>query len=131
MYVLLRSLSQCTGHIRNGGQQMLRVIALWILKDLRRASGINEKPSLHYAYAIADVLHDSKIVRDQQNGQIKLMSKISEKIQNASLYAHIESAHRFISYQHIRFARQGARYAYALALSAGHLTRILLENGLT
>ena len=83
---------------------------------------------VHHRDAIGDMPDRAQVVRDEQVSQILLALQLLQQIHDLRLDGNIERRDRFISDDEVRIDCQCARDADALALSAGKLVRITLDE---
>ena len=109
---------------------MFCIFALGVRKDLFRGAGIDKKTFFHHADVVAYVLDDGEVVRDEKNRKPEVAAKVPEKVQDSRLDRHVERRDRLVGDQDLRLAGERTRDRDALALAAGKLARILVEDGL-
>ena len=101
-----------------------------MLEDFSRFAGVDEEAPFHNTDPVADVLHNGQVVCNQKNRNAEVSAKFAQEVQHSRLNRYVKRRDRFIGDQHLGLARKRPGYGYALALSAGHLARILVENRL-
>ena len=73
--------------------------------------------------AVAQVLDDVEIVRDEQHRQAEALAQVGQQVDHLRLDRHVERRHRLVGDDELRLDRERARDADALALAAGELVR--------
>jgi hypothetical protein len=68
--------------------------------------------------------HDAQVVRDEDVGQVALVTQPRKEVDNLRLDRDIERRGRLVEHDQFRFEHDGARDGDALALTAGELVRI-------
>src|SRR3546814_18047449 len=66
-----------------------------------------------------DLPDDGKVVADEEDRDARLALKIDQQVDDLRLDRHVESGHRLVAYQQVRFGYHRARDGDALRLSAG------------
>ena len=102
----------------NRSQQRLRVRMKRAREYLFRFGLFDYFAQIHYSHPVRYMFHDRKIMRDEQIGQLEFLLKLVEQVQYLRLNGNIERRHGFVAHYEFRIEREGARYAYALALTA-------------
>ena len=70
------------------------------------------------------MLHDGKVVRDEEVRKIQLLLQFGEQVQHASSHAHVKCRHGFVERDDFRVQGQRTRDGDALTLTAGELARV-------
>src|SRR3546814_10887899 len=70
-----------------------------------------------------DLPDDGKVVADEEDRDARLALKIDQQVDDLRLDRHVESGHRLVAYQQVRFGYHRARDGDALRLSAGKFGR--------
>ena len=82
----------------------------------------------HHAHPVRDEAHDGEVMTYEKIGQRAFLLKLFKKIQYLVLHGDVQRGHRLITYDKLRPEGDGARDAYALALSAGKLVRVSVKK---
>ena len=85
---------------------------------------LDDPAEVHHGDAIADVLHDLEVVRDEQVGQPLGVLQILEQVDDLRLDRDVERADRLVAHDELRLDRERARDPDPLALAAGELVRV-------
>ena len=72
---------------------------------------------LHDRDPVGDVADDREIVRNENHGQVQLLTEIPKQVENLRLDRHVQGGHRFVSEHELRFRCERARDRDALALT--------------
>ena len=112
---------------RNRRQQRPRVRMLRRREERRGRPHLDDLSQIHHGDAVADVLDQPQIVRDEQIGQRQPLLQIHQQVDDLRLHRHVERRHRLVENEERRIERERARQADALALAAAELVRIALE----
>ena len=112
------------GH-RHGRQQRFGVGMLRIGKQRAARRELDDAAEIHHRDAMADVLDDREVVRDEEIGQAELRLQIHEQVDDLRLHRHVERRDRLVADDHLGLDGERARDPEALALSAGEFVRIL------
>jgi hypothetical protein len=72
------------------------------------------------------VLHDRKVVRDEEVRQPQLVLQVLQEVDDLRLHGDVESGDGLVEHHELRIRRQRARDADALPLPSGELVRIAL-----
>ena len=78
---------------------------------------------VHDDDAIAHVLHDREVVRDEDQREAVAGLHVLEQVEDLRLHRHVERRHRLVADDQLRVGDDGARDRDALALSTGELVR--------
>ena len=82
---------------RNGRQQRHRVRMQWLLVQVAARREFGDLAEVHDRHAVADVLHDRQVVRDEQVGQIHPPSAGRlQQVDDLRLDRHVERAHGLV-----------------------------------
>jgi len=78
--------------IGNGyrGEQKNRVGVAGMRVDLMALRNLHDLPQIHHRHAVGDVLHHVQIVGDEDVGEVELILKRDEEIENLGLHGHVE-----------------------------------------
>jgi hypothetical protein len=96
-------------------------------EERRRGPHLHDFPEIHDRDTVADVLHETKIVRDEEVRQLQPLLKIHQQIDHLRLNGHVERRHRLVENDERRIEGERARKADALPLTAAELVRVALE----
>ena len=102
---------------RLSGQQHFGVFMLGCCKQLFDRSLFHHLALLHDADIISHMLHDAKIMGDQQQGHAEFLLQVFEQLKNLCLHRYVKCRRRFISDQQVGIIgkRHGNHHALALA----------------
>ena len=78
---------------------------------------LDDLPDVHHGHAVADVLDDAQVVRDEQVGQAELRLQIQQQVQDLGLDRDVERRDRLVGDDQRGLQRQRPRDADALALA--------------
>ena len=94
-----------------------------MLEQFLRLSKFNYNALVYNGYSVAYEAHNAKVVRYEQIRQPAFLLQLAHKVQHLRAYGYIQRAYGLVRYYKLRVHNKAARYAYALALSAGKLMR--------
>src|SRR6266851_1818227 len=112
---------------RNRRQQRFRVRMLRRGEKRRGRSHLDDLSEIHHRDAVADVLDQSQIVRDEQIRQLQLLLQIHQQVHDLRLHRDVERRDRLVEHEERRVQRERAGEPDALPLAAAELMRISLE----
>jgi len=95
----------------------------WVLLD--------DAPEIHHQRALAEVAHQSEVVRDINGGQPHGITHFAASGEDSGAHADVEHRHRLIGDQEARRQHQRTSQHDALQLSATQLVRIAVEVAFT
>ena len=95
---------------------------------IRRVPKLTQPAEEHHAHPVRDEAHDGEVMAYEKIGQRAFLLKLFKKIQYLVLHGDVQRGHRLITYDKLRPEGDGARDAYALALSAGKLVRVSVKK---
>ena len=110
-----RALPLRVGH-RHRGEERLRVGVKRPVVQLFALRRLDDLAQVHHRDAVADVLHDRKVVRDEEVRDAVLALQIDEQVHHLRLDRHVERAHRLVADDELRAQRQRIGLARALIL---------------
>ena len=90
-------------------------------------AGLRDAARVHHRDAMADLRHDTEIVRDQDHRKMQALLQLGNQFENLRLHRHVEGGGRFVGDQQFRFAGQCHRDHHALAHAAGEFMRMLAQ----
>ena len=70
-----------------------------MVKQLLPAANLYNLSQVHDGNPVADIVHSSQAVADEDTGKPQLLLQIPEQVQYLGLYGHIKGADRFVAYQ--------------------------------
>ena len=94
-----------------------------MLEQFFRLRKFNYNALVYNGYSVAYEAHNAKVVRYEQIRQPAFLLQLAHKVQHLRAYGYIQRAYGLVRYYKLRVHNKAARYAYALALSAGKLMR--------
>ena len=97
--------------------------------DFRSRPFLDDPAQIHHGNAVREVTNDSKVVRDEQNGQIEPVTQIGENVDHLCLDRHVKGRDRLVADQNPRFDGQGAGNTDALTLATRKGLRVTVEIG--
>jgi hypothetical protein len=89
---------------------------------------LDDLAEIHHRDAMADVLDDRDVVRDEQIGEPEIALQIDEQVDDLRLHRHVERRYRLVADNEARPQRQGAGNPDALTLTAGEFVRVAVER---
>src|SRR5262245_57897300 len=121
-----RPLAVGIGH-RNSGEQRLRVGVERPLVEILAPRRLHDLPKVHDRDAVADVLDDREVVRDEQVGDPVLLLQVDQQVHDLRLDRDVERRDGLVADDELRVQDEGAGEADALALSARELVRVAVD----
>src|SRR6478735_7430515 len=118
--------------IRNGGdlvEERHRVGMIWLSEKGIRRRTLDDAAEIHDRDAVADMLHHTEIVADEEIGQAEITFEFQEQIDDLRLNRDVERRDRFIADDELRVDRERPRNPDPLPLTAGKLVRIPAAKG--
>ena len=76
------------------------------------------RADIHHRDAVAELLHDAEVVRDEEVGEPELVAEVGQEVQHLRLHRDVERGDRLVGDDQARVERQRAGDADALALAA-------------
>src|SRR3954453_23824128 len=113
---------------RNGGEECLRVLDLRVLVDRVRVALLADLPEVHHGDPIAHSPDDSEIVSDEQVRKPELLLQVLEQVEDLRLDRDVERRDGLVTHDQLRVQGECARDADALALPAGELVRVAIDE---
>ena len=92
-----------------------------MIEQLVAAGNFDDLAEIHHRDAIADVFDNAQVMGDEQEGQVELLLKLLQQIQDPRLDGDIERRHRLVEHKETRVDGKGASSADALALTTREL----------
>src|ERR1700722_1982498 len=83
--------------IGNRSQQHPRIGVVRRRQYIRGSADLTKPTAIHDADAVRQLCDDSKIVGDEQVGQVKLVAEIGEQIDDRRLHGNVERGYRFVA----------------------------------
>ncbi len=83
---------------------------------------------IHDRDAVADVLDDGEVVRDEEVGEAEFVLQIAQQIDHLRLHRDVERGDRLVADDEARVQCERAGDADALALTAGKFVRVAVER---
>ena len=112
--------------IGHRGEQRPRVGMARVAVDLVARSLLDDAAEVHDRDAVAEVLDDAQVVRDEEQRQPERCLQVLQQVQDLRLDRHVERRDRLVGDDEARLDRERARDADALALPAAELVRVAL-----
>jgi hypothetical protein len=109
---------------RHSGEQCSRIGMQRLAVELLGAAELGKVAEIHHRDAVADVLDDREVVRDEQIGEPELLLQIHHQVDDLGLDRHVERRDRLVRDEEPRVGRERARDADALTLTARELVRV-------
>ena len=103
----------------NRRQQRLAVWMTWVCVQLLGTRHLHDAAEIHHRHAIADVLHHTQIVANEEIGKIHLLLELGQQVDHLGLDGHIQGRDRFVADDGQGIQGQGPGDADALALASG------------
>ena len=91
-----------------------------------RLAQLDHVAQVHHSNAIADVLNNRKVMRDEQIGQIEFFLQILQQIDDLRLNGDIQRRDRLVSHDQLGIGSQCTGKSDTLTLSARKLVRIAI-----
>src|SRR6056297_2156673 len=113
--------------LRNGGQQVFRVLVLRRAIDLLGGAVFDQLALVHDADIVGDEVDHAQVVRDEQVGQPELLLQVQQQVEDLGLDRDVERRDRFVADQELRVDGERAGNTDALALAAGEFVRVAAE----
>ena len=88
---------------------------------------LHEAAEVHDGDAVADVLHDGEVVRDEQVRRPELLLQVGQEVQHLGLYGDVERGDGLVADDELRAQGERAGDADALALAARELVRVAID----
>src|SRR5262249_53288537 len=82
---------------------------------------LNKLAEVHDRNAVADVLHDREVVRDEQIRKPEALLKVLEQVDDLRLYRDVKRRDRLIAHDEVRARSKRPRYADPLSLPTREL----------
>jgi hypothetical protein len=101
-----------------------------VREHLLRGSHLDDPPEVHDGEAVGDVPGQAEIVSDHQSGQSELIAQPQQQREDLASYRRVERGHWLVGDEHARLEHQRPRDDDPLALPAGQLMRVALEEPL-
>ena len=111
----------------NGAQQSLRVGVARIRVERRGGAAFYDPAAIHHRHPVGVTGHDAEVVRDQDEGRIRLPGALLEQLQDLRLHRHVERGGRLVGDQQARMARERHRDHDPLPHAARELVRVVAE----
>ena len=100
------------------------------MEDAFRFTGLNDFPLIHHDDAVREVADHAEVVGDENHGQVEVLAKAFEEIEDLGLDGDIERGDRLIGDDELGLRGEGAGDGDTLALAAGEFVGVLfLEAG--
>ena len=109
--VLLKYLRRC-------GKQSPGIRMLRVCKQRFGSRHFHDLSQVHHNYSVADMLHNAKIMADEQIGEAELFLQITQQVKNLRTNRHIKRRNRFITDYEIRVRCKRSRDYDTLPLTA-------------
>ena len=93
-----------------------------------RRTGLHDATQIHHGHTVGQLAHRGEVVGDEQVAQAQPLAQFDKQFHDLCLDADVKCGHRLIEHQHRRADRQRAGDAHALALTAGELVRVAVEE---
>ena len=111
----------------NRREQRLRIGHARISVEILGACNFDKLAKIHDADAIADILDDRQIMRNEQVSQPELLLKIQQKVQYLRLNGNVQSRDRLVRDDELWPKGQRTRNSDPLPLTAAELVRVAIE----
>src|SRR5690606_26188365 len=95
--------------------------------ELPGGGDLHDSPQIHHDDFIAEVLHHTQVMRDEQHREIELFAQILEQVDHLCLDRNVEGGDGLIGYDEIRFDGESPGNSDALALPPRKLVGILAK----
>ena len=83
---------------------------------------------VHNTDTIGNIADNGKVMSNKQVGQVLLFLQVAQQVDNLRLNRHIQRRHRLVTNDKLGISSQTACNADSLALTAGKLVRIAVEE---
>src|SRR4051812_3017857 len=115
------------GH-RNCGEECLGVLDLGVLVDLLRIALLDDLAEVHHGDPVTHRPDDGEVVGDEQVREPELLLQVLEQVEDLGLDRDVERRDGLVTHDQLRVQGQGAGDADALALPAGELVRVAIDE---
>src|SRR5690348_5981067 len=99
----------------------------WLRVEIASGCEFDNLAEIHHSDAVADVLNDRQIVRDNDVGETEFCLQVFKQIYDLSLDGHIKRGDRLVADDQVGSDREGARNANALTLPPGEFMRVAAD----
>ena len=99
---------------------------LRVAENIGLGADLHRTAEIHHDDLVGHVLHDRKIVADEEIGEPHPLLQLHQQVQDLALDREIQRRHRLVQHQHLRIEHQRARHRDPLPLSAREHVRIAL-----
>ena len=113
---------------RHGGEQRLRVRVHRLFIEFVAFRQLNNLAQVHHSDTVGNVTNHRQVMRNEQVGQVELFLQVFEQVDDLRLDRHIERRDRLVADDKRWVDCQGARNADTLALTAGELVRVAVDE---
>ena len=115
------------GH-RDGREQGMGVGVHRLREQPLRRGALHDLAQVHHRDVVAHMAHHRQVVGDEQVGEAQLLLELVEEVQHLGLDRHVEGGYRLIEHQEAGIEGQRPGHADALALPAGELVRVAVDD---
>src|SRR5262245_54202569 len=109
---------------RHGGEQRPRIGVLALAVKLSGGNDLDDLAEIHHRHTVANVLDHPQVMRDEQEGETKLLLQIEQHVQDLGLDRYVERGNRLVGDYELRIHRERSSNADALALPAREFMRV-------
>ena len=113
---------------RNRAQQSLSIGVQRMVKQLLGFCLLYHVAQIHNTDTIGNITDNGKIVSNKQVGQVLLFLQVAQQVDNLRLNGYIQCGNCLIANDKLGISSQTACNADSLALTAGKLVRIAVEE---
>jgi len=111
--------------VGHGVQKSASIGMGWRVENLMFGAEFDDASGIHYGDAVGDLRNNSKIMRDEEHGEVELGAEFGEQGENLRLDRDIECGGGFVGDKQLRMVHDGHGDHNALAHAAGELVRIV------
>ncbi len=115
---------------RDGGDKHARVVGLGPAQDVAAGALLHHAARLHDDDAVGDLGHHAEVVGDEQHAGAAPLLQLPDQLQDLRLRGHVERRGGLVGDQQGRVEHQGRGDHDALALTAGDLVGIDVDQAL-
>ena len=112
----------------HGGEERERVGMERLGVEPRGGRLFNDPPEVHHGHVVRHILHDRKIVRDEEVGESQLLPQFHEQVHHLRLDRDVERRDRLVEHEEVGLDHDRAGDGDPLPLATGKLVRVAVER---
>ena len=101
---------------------------LGILVQAGTIGELDNFAEVHDRHPMADVLHNTQIMRDEKVSELELLLQIHQQVDDLGLDGNIERAHWLVANDELRLDGECSRNSHALTLPSAELVRVTIHD---